>query len=215
MGLALTIQVLGRSSEYPSPRKPSWTNESFCIYRVLYIAGGCLGFLNHQQYEALYYIYLRPFKKICPWNCWWNKSLLKWWSIPEDYDRLFNRRLGPPGFCNCNYIPCQVPPGFLSVFLLFKANSSQMLGFCTFCAMWRWYPYNPWDLYILTDPWMVDLLLWVSFFFGEDFLPGKQVAGKASINLGPLKAAIQLPKKMVRIPRVFSGSQFFGDVFFS
>ena len=129
MGLALTIQVLARSSKYPSPRKPSWTNESFCIYRVLYVAGGCLGFLNHQQYEALNHIYLRPFKTICPWNCWWNKSLLKWWSIPEDYDRLFNRRLGPPGFCNCNYIHCQVPTGFLSVFLLFKANSSQMRAF--------------------------------------------------------------------------------------
>ena len=23
----------------------------------------------------------RPLKRIVPWNCWWNKSLLKWWSF--------------------------------------------------------------------------------------------------------------------------------------
>ena len=38
----------------------------------------------------------RPLTKMVPWNCWWNKSLLKW-SFPKDYLIIKLSTTGPPG----------------------------------------------------------------------------------------------------------------------
>ena len=64
-----------------------------------------------------------PLKKMVPWNCWWNKSIITKisWPFPKDYDYDYSMvDLDPEGMSNDNLSPwatnqsvCKLKPNLL------------------------------------------------------------------------------------------------------